>query len=61
MAGFKRNARVVKQAVDDMMNVPFQMVKDQMVSTKFSQVLSLDLTIPYLCEECWSSCPLSDF
>ncbi|THV04329.1 cytochrome P450 [Dendrothele bispora CBS 962.96] len=30
MAGFKRNARVVKQAVDDMMNVPFEMVRDQM-------------------------------
>ncbi|THU76393.1 cytochrome P450 [Dendrothele bispora CBS 962.96] len=30
MAGFKRNARVVKQAVDDMMNVPFERVKEQM-------------------------------
>ncbi|THV02348.1 cytochrome P450 [Dendrothele bispora CBS 962.96] len=32
LAGFKRNARVVKEAVDRMMNIPFEMVKDQMVS-----------------------------
>ncbi|KAF5370752.1 hypothetical protein D9758_002017 [Tetrapyrgos nigripes] len=33
LAGFKRNARVVKEAVDNMMNVPFQAVKDQMVGS----------------------------
>ncbi|KAF5349315.1 hypothetical protein D9758_011802 [Tetrapyrgos nigripes] len=32
MAGFKRSARVVKEAVDDMMNIRFQMVKDQVSS-----------------------------
>ncbi|KIK64984.1 hypothetical protein GYMLUDRAFT_160389 [Collybiopsis luxurians FD-317 M1] len=32
LADFKRNARIVKEAVDTMFNVPYEMVKSQMVS-----------------------------
>ncbi|KAJ4481158.1 cytochrome P450 [Lentinula aciculospora] len=31
-AGFKRNARIVKEAVDSMFNIPYEMVKSQMAS-----------------------------
>ncbi|THU98740.1 cytochrome P450, partial [Dendrothele bispora CBS 962.96] len=40
MAGFKRNARAVKEAVDAMMNMPFQMVKDQMKTGTVSPCLT---------------------
>jgi len=32
LAGFKRNAGIVKEAVDSMFNVPYEMVKSQMIS-----------------------------
>ncbi|THU81706.1 cytochrome P450 [Dendrothele bispora CBS 962.96] len=40
MAEFQRNARVVKQAVDDMMNVPFETVRDQMKAGTVSSCLT---------------------
>ncbi|KAK7472778.1 hypothetical protein VKT23_000886 [Stygiomarasmius scandens] len=55
LAGFKRNARVVKEAVDSMMNVPFQMVKDQMLSGTANPCLTSRLL-----ESCGESASLED-
>ncbi|KAG7087715.1 hypothetical protein E1B28_013662 [Marasmius oreades] len=47
LAGFKRNAAVVKEAVDRMMNVPYEMVKREMESGKASPCLTSRLLERY--------------
>ncbi|KAI3612779.1 cytochrome p450 [Moniliophthora roreri] len=47
LSGFKRNAEVVKEAVDKMMNVPYEMVKKEMGSGTVSPCLTSRLLERY--------------
>ncbi|KAF9256203.1 cytochrome P450 [Marasmius fiardii PR-910] len=47
LAGFKRNAAVVKEAVDRMMNVPYEMVKREMKSGRITPCLTSKLLEQY--------------